>query len=469
MDGRKPLSQKDKKRLEKQRKTVAKQAQRFHKEQEKKAKKSTQKSSGSKIARAVNSRPQKRDENLSREEKFRRESEKKIRNLKPKDYDDGYYIDEYGERKKQERRAKEIHEQEKEVIRKRKKPLSSSQIKRRRILIYSAIFVVVLVAGAALSLTVLFKTENITVEGNEYYTDEQIIAFSGVEKQENIFIAAITGDAQRISDRLSYIEQASISFSVPDTVIIKVTNASPSYVIKNGGKYLLISSKGRILEEIPENADKLPELKCDELKSTSVGSYVSFSDENVPEILQNISESLEKNKIEKITGFDVTDTSDITLDYDNRITIKIGLPEDIDYKIRTAMAIINEKLDPNNTGTITGTLDVSACSTTKISHYKPAETLPQPSTQPSTAAPQDDNADAYTWDGADSGDVYSDGDIYGDGTNAGVYDGGSIYDDGTNDGVNDDGGVYGDGANDGSIYGDGTNGGEYYGESSAVY
>lgn len=433
----KSLSQKDKKRLEKQRKSVAKQAQKFHREQEKKAKKSSVGKPKSKIAAAVNSRPKMRDESLSREERFIKESDEKIRNLEPQDFDDGYYIDEFAARRKQERRAKEIHDQENEIIRKRKKPLTRTQIKRRRIALYSSIVAVVVIVGVVLSLTVLFKTEKIEIEGNTFYNDDQIIAFSGVEKQENIFVAAMTGTPEKITQSLVYIEEASLGVSVPDTVIIKLTPAVPSYVIKNGSGYLLISAKGRILEEISENKDKLPELKCSKLKSTKIGDYVSFEDDSVPEILAEISNCLQTNKIKEITGFDVTDTSNITLDYDHRISINIGLPEDIDYKIRTAMAIINEKLDPNNTGTITGTLDVSACNTTKISHYKPAETTVPPTTVQPTTAPADTSGDGYsdnqyTWSGDDA---YNGDDTgYGDGTGYGD-DGG--YGDGTG---------YGDGA-----------------------
>ncbi len=478
MSEKRPIYSKDRKRLEKQRKNSAKQAQKYHKEQEKKSKKSSRRTSNSKIEAAINSRPKRRDENLSREEKFRRESEKKIRNLKPKDYDDGYYIDEYGERKKQERRAREIHNQEKEVIRRRKKSLTSSQVKRRRIAVYSAIFAVVLIVGAVLCLTVLFKTETITVEGNKYYSEEQIVSFSGVEMQENIFIAALTGTPDKITESLSYIEDAKINFSVPDTVIIKITNAVPAYVIKNGSNYLLVSTKGRILEEIAENKDKLPELKCDKLKSTKVGDYVSFNDENVPEILEEISESIRKNKVEKIVGFDVSDTSQITLDYDHRITIKIGLPEDIDYKIRTAIAIINEKLDPNDTGTISGTLDVSACSTTKVSHFKPAEPTTQPTTQPATTAPVDSSStgidDNYTWDDGTGDSAYYD-DSYSDGSYSDdsyaddaytddSYADGTYTDDSYSDGYTD--GSADSGYSDDSYYDDSYSGDTYYDDTA---
>ena len=461
---RRPLSKEEKKNLDKQRKSAAKKAQKYHKEQEKKAKKSSEKQKmkkpSSKIQQKIDLQAQQKRENISREEKFRRQGEQKIRNIEPRDFKDGYYVDEYGEKVRQERRAKEIHQQETEVIRRRKKPLTPKQIKRRRIILYSSIFLIVLIIGTILSLTVLFKTENIVVEGDDYYYDDQVIAFSGVELQQNIFIAAMGSTPESISENLPYVESAVVNFTIPDTITIKIVDAVPSYVIKNGDSYLLISSKGRILDNIDKNTDKLPELKCDELKSTKIGDYVSFSDENVPDILEDISNSLNTNKVEGILGIDVTNTANIKLDFDGRITINIGLPEDIDYKIRTAMAIINEKLDPNNTGTVAGTLDVSSCSTTKMSHYKPAETSPIVATQPSTAA-----ADSS----GDGTGTYNDGTgTYGDGT--GTYnDGTGTYGDGT--GTYDDGtGTYGDGT---GTYGDGTitydDGTGIYGDGAGAY
>lgn len=475
MSERRELSSKDRKQLSKQRKSAAKQAQQYHREQEKRAKKSsgaakkpiTKKRSSSKIEEAVNSGRTVKFESISREEKYMRESEERIRNLEPQDFDDGYYIDEYGARKKQERRAKEIHQQENEVIRRRKKPITQKQLRLRRILIYSSIFLAVLVIGLVLSLTVLFKTEKIEVEGDKYYYEEQIIAFSGVELQQNIIVGAFTSTPENISENLPYVEKAEISFSIPDTITIKITDAVPSYVIKNGEKYLLISSKGRILDSVDSNEDKLPELKCDKLKSTKPGDYVTFSDENVPDILEDVSESLTANDVKNITAFDVTDTANITLEYDKRITINIGLPEDIDYKIRTAMTIINEKLDPNNTGTIAGKLDVSSCNTTKVSRYKPAETA-VPTTAPSTTAPADYSDsyqyydDSYTWsEDTYSDDSYSDGGYVDNGTeNYGEpYDSNTYSDNGTTDySAQGDYNAYGD-AGDGAYqdyyYGDG--------------
>ena len=467
---RRPLTAKERKSLDKQRKNAAKQAEKYHKEkakQDKKAKKSPntkkgqqKKASKSKIQEAFikqkeEQAAQRPAENMSREEKFRRKGKAKIKDLKPKDYEDGYYVDEFGEKQKQEKRARQIRAQEREVIRRRKKSLTSTQIKRRRIALYSSIFAVVAI-GVILSLTVLFKTEKIEVVGDKYYSKEQIIAFSGVDYQENIFIGAMYNTSEKVVENLSYIESVSVSFNIPDTITITVVDATPSYVIPNGKSFLLISSKGRILEEITENTDKLPLLTCGEVKTTEVGKYVAFNDANVPDILSDVSQCLIDNKIKNITAFDVSDTANIKLVYDGKITINIGLPDDIDYKIRTAMTIINEKLDPNNTGLVAGTLDVSACSTSKISHYKPAATQPTAATQATTqAATQaadssgDGTGSNYTWDDG----TYSDG-------NTGYYDDGQ----GDGNGYSADGGYSGDGGYD---YGNADGG--YSGDGADAY
>ena len=462
------MDSKEKKQLAKQRKETARQAQKFHKEQEKQNKKSSAKSgktdgSKSKIKEAVNARRRKRrqerPEYLSREEKYLIEGEEKLRNLQPQDHEDGYFVDEYAEKQRQEKRAKQIRKQENEVIYRNKKPLTRKQIRIKRILISSAIFAAVLIIGVILSLTVLFKTEKIEVEGDIYYDKDQIISFSNVAPQQNIFIGSWNSTPKDIVNNLPYVEDAKISFSIPDTITIKVTNAVPTYAVKDGSTYLIVSSKGRILETEGNKTEDLVELKCGEIKNKKKGEYIDLGDDSVYEILHSVAKSFADNGIDKVTGFDITSLSEITINYDNRIDINIGLPEDIDYKIKTAFTIINEKLDPNKTGTVTGTLDVSTCNKNKISHYKPNPTTAP--TVPATTAPVTT---------PDYGDTYDNGGYYDDGTydNGGYYDNGNTYDNGGyyEDGNTYDGGYDNGGYDNGNTYDDGGTGYDYGGDQN---
>ena len=210
---------------------------------------------------------------------------------------------------------------------------------------------------------------------------------------------------------------------MPDTINIDVKNAIPTYAIQNGSGWLVVSSKGRILDIVNYKTDDLVELKCGDIGAGTKGSYIDFGDDSVSDILHSVAKSFADCGVDKVTGFDITNLSSIVISYDNRIDINIGLPEDIEYKIKTAFTIINEKLDPNNTGTIAGTLDVSTCNKNKISRYKPSATVPPtvPAvTEPQTTAPGEQTTTPVQDDYSGYDDSYDDG--YDD-----SYDG---YDDG---------------------------------------
>ena len=102
-------------------------------------------------------------------------------------------------------------------------------------------------------------------------------------------------------------------------------------------------------------------------------------------------------------------------------------PDSVDVHV----TIIDEKLDPNGVGTITGTLDVSTCNKNQTSRYKPNPT--QPVTIPPTT-------EANSADGSGGSNAYDNGDYN-------AYDNGdyNVYDNGIDNNVYDDGGAVFDG------------------------
>jgi cell division septal protein FtsQ len=220
-----------------------------------------------------------------------------------------------------------------------------------------------------LSFTVLFKTENIVVKGNKYYEDDTIIQLAGVTEGENIFLASMVGDSDGIKNSLPYVKNATISFQIPNTVVINITHEKPYCTLKSGDDLYLVNENGRILEKVTKRNKKLMLVTAPELKNPKIGSNISFSNNKATKAFNTISESLVENNYKNITAINVKKLSDISITYDNRIKIELGFPDDIDYKIRTAFTIINEKLDPNNAGRIKGVLNVSECNTTKKSYF----------------------------------------------------------------------------------------------------
>lgn len=309
-------------------------------------------------------------------EVIEKETNQKVRNMEPTDHRDGYYVNEVGVRRKTA---------EKQRTRRKKaqpKPLSPKQRRFRRIVAYVLIIAAVIIVGITLSLTVLFKTEKIEVKGNKYYDDKTIIELSGLNEGDNIFTSSMFADTSKIVKALPYIKSASVSFNIPNGLVITVENQAPYYSLKSGEDFFLVSKDNRILEKVDKKPDKLMFINAPKLVSTEVGDYVKFEKERYTKALEEIIASLKKNKITDVTAISIKDVNDIMITYDKRILIKIGLPDDIDYKIRTAFTIIKTKLDPHNTRTIMGILNVSGCSSgSKKSYFEEVE-IKDDSTKP---------------------------------------------------------------------------------------
>lgn len=246
------------------------------------------------------------------------------------------------------------------------KKLTAKQRKFRTRLGYAAAFVVFLLVAVLLSVTVLFKTTEIIVEGeNIPYTSEEIIEVSGIDYGDNIFLSKKKAAVKKIVDAFPYIENAEISMKIPGTQIIKVDVAVASFEVAVNGGYAIVSTNGRILEKIDSPTYTIPLLKGLKITDTEVGQYITFEKNTTQQVLSEVINSIHENNVPNIYGIDISNTADIELNYDNRITISLGVPEDVGYKLRTAMAIINNELAPTDKGN----LDVSLANSDRKSSY----------------------------------------------------------------------------------------------------
>ncbi len=336
---------------------------------------------------------------FSRRSRKNDKADKELIEIFSKDSDDyELFVDERDERKQQFK--KEKIEKKQTQKKKVKKPPTPFARRVRNIITYCAIVAVVLIICVILSLTVLFKTASYEVSGNTKYTKEELIDTCGIELNDNIFLANKSAASERLISTYAYIEEADVSFAIPDTITIEVKEAVPSYLVKVTDKeYLVASSKGRILEQV-SNPDKydLPLFLGNDLKTNVVGGYIEYADEKTLSIINEIVTVFNDNGYKGITEIDATDTADVTFTYDDRIKVKMGLPEDISYKVRTAMTIINEKLDLNGSNTTEGELDVSNCNTTKKSYFREQSLIDQPvETTPEETQPEfvDNDYDGY--------------------------------------------------------------------------
>lgn len=278
----------------------------------------------------------------------------------PQEYRDEFYVDEWQMKRRRKQQQRELRASM------QKQPMTAKQRKIKNIFIYAAILLIVLVVGVTLSLTVLFNSDTITVAGSLHYSDDEIISASSLQLGENLFLSNKSNGEKQIVEKFPYVEKAEIGVKIPSTFTINITEATPAYLIQSGAEYVIISSKGRILEKITDKSQyNIPVLSGFKISDDNVGTYINLKDANTKTILDEVVTGIKQCEITGVTEIDMTNTANVSITFSDRIKIIIGTPEDIPYKLKTAKIIIDEKLENSDVGT----LDVSMCNTEQKKSY----------------------------------------------------------------------------------------------------
>lgn len=229
--------------------------------------------------------------------------------------------------------------------------------KIKRIAVLAVLALAILCAGIALVLTVFFRIDTIQIKGERLYGDKEIIAYSGVEIGDNLFMISEKKINESLSSNMPYIKSITIERKMPDTLIINVVSAKASAAIPYGDGYVIIDADGKILDnnapKVPENTPSVSGLKVTEPVE---GQSVTLSGEGNTEDLLEITKAIRDSGIEKITEINCIKKGYYELKYDGRVTLKLGSMVNAYEKLARAKKTIEEQ---NINEYFIGTLNLS--------------------------------------------------------------------------------------------------------------
>ena len=218
---------------------------------------------------------------------------------------------------------------------------------------YMAFFVVVITV-TVLSVTLLFNASEVVVSGTELYSSEQIRLISGVEQGDNLIRLDTHTAEQCVLDSLSYVDDIKVLRSFPSRISIKVTEAVPKANIERDDKYYVVSESGKILEAgLDKPMSGLIVIVGYDLKNTKVGDKLVSNDDMKQTITETIFDSIDRTDMkEHISAMNITDRTNIKLNYDSRINILLGSSLDLEYKLNAVKVIIDTKISDKFNGVI---------------------------------------------------------------------------------------------------------------------
>ena len=268
---------------------------------------------------------------------------------------------------------------EEDVFPPAREPISAKKRKIRRIIFYVVTLVIALIVCSLLSLTVFFKIDEIYVEGTTRYSAEEIIAVSMIKKDDNLILCNTSLGQKMIIEKFPYVEDVDIKKKLFNKIAIVITEAKPSSIIENNGKYYVLSKKNKIIEINDKKIYDIPIVLGVRLKNEKLCDYAEYNDNNIKKYIDDIMTAIAKYNIKDIDAIDINSPTNIVLYRKNGFKIIIGEPENLDYKFRTIEELMLNNIPDNDEGV----LDVSVVDKEGAqSFYKskmPEQSQPEPS------------------------------------------------------------------------------------------
>lgn len=200
---------------------------------------------------------------------------------------------------------------------------------------------VLLILGAVVGgCIVFFRVETVTVTGSTVYSDEEIIAASGVEQGDNLFLVNKILVGRRLVSQLPYISAANIRRALPDELVITVTQCVSAGVLEDeNGSWWIVDTTCKLLEQGGSELKSRGPLVTGLVPlMPAAGEKLAVSMEQSVKLdaLRQILSALEQRELlEKVQSIDLTGEAEIHMEYEGRLDVRMPLySDDFDHLIR---------------------------------------------------------------------------------------------------------------------------------------
>lgn len=218
----------------------------------------------------------------------------------------------------------------------------------KRTLHYLLLLLFLLGAGAVLSLTVFFKIQEIQVMGVDRYEPDDIIAVSGIQKEDNLLRIPAAQVEEDILAAFPYIESVKVARRFPPRVELQVIQCIPYAAALDGDTLALITREGKLLETgglgelyLPP---EIPVIQGLELAGFAPGTLLGGEEhpdnQERLRMLEYLFNAAEQIGFGPITNVDVSDRLNMKMVYEARLVLELGSEADMEYKLTFLQEVI---------------------------------------------------------------------------------------------------------------------------------
>ncbi len=245
--------------------------------------------------------------------------------------------------RKQQKRRVRPHEEERFSLRELMSSLSGP------IMFFLVIVAVIFV------MSVFFRVSDIQVRGNTHYTDEEIIRAIDIEEGDNLFFFDRFAALSRVFAKLPYIDEVTVERSLPNRVIITVTESEALAYIVLGEEKWTIDHNCKVLGKANDDelAGLIPILGISP-GTLMIGESLQTADGDtgVVDFIAEVLDQLEARGLYTQVGrVDFSDLRRVEFTLQDKYTVRIGDSSSVEHKFGMLMSVLSQLL-PGDVGII---------------------------------------------------------------------------------------------------------------------
>ena len=197
----------------------------------------------------------------------------------------------------------------------------------------------------------LFRVKSVSVKGSAHYTENEIVAASGITAGQSIFLVNKRKAAENILLNFPYVEKVTVRNTSFNQLEITIEETEPAGIIEWGSGWLVVGINGRGLEILNADSSRVGDyriIKCPTLDGAGVGRLTL--DSRSREIVNAILVSCQNSNLDGVLELDLENFSDIVLNWKNTIEIRLGSDVLLEEKLDFASSTLKRVLEDHDGG-----------------------------------------------------------------------------------------------------------------------
>lgn len=230
----------------------------------------------------------------------------------------------------------------------------------KKIMIMAAVILAVIV-----SMVIFFRVRTVEVEGNRYYSAQEIIDAASIMDGDNLLTLSRGEIAGNVIAKLPYIKNVRVTRQLPDSVVLRVTEYESTYSVQDtNGDFYLITAAGKVTEQLGEREAR-SHIVVEELtiNPPTVGEVITLTYAEGKEAdakarlnaLLQLLQEIENAELSKyVVSVQVPSAYQLALWYGDRFEVRLGNREKLAYKLEFLKVVVAQQKDY-----VSGIIDLS--------------------------------------------------------------------------------------------------------------